>query len=118
MNELDALSVLRARFPHADISIGYIGNTYGSPGTRAWRDERAYFVFTNLTEGPGSLGRRIALPLPHGPREINVEEITLALQSRIVHNAREMDGTLQSCPCERCTVRRVRATLTPSIWMS
>jgi hypothetical protein len=101
MNESDALKVLRARFPDAGILIDCI----------TWRNDQAHFVFTDLPEG--SVGR-IAIPLPYGPHEINVEEVSLALQNRIVHGAREKEGTLHNCPCQACTIRRLRATLKDS----
>ena len=104
---MDKTAILQARFPTLGISVGYIGNVYGIIGTPACRDDRSFRVFTNLKD---SLGSSVTIHIDGF--DFDVEEVTLKLQNIIVHRARMLrEEDSATCPCDCCTVGRVRRRL-------
>lgn len=102
---MDKTAILQARFPALAITIGYIGNTYGIPGTPAFRDDRSFRVFTNLKD---QFGASVTVHFGNYD-DLDVEEVALKLQNIVVHRARmEREEDAASCPCSGCTIGRVR----------
>jgi hypothetical protein len=65
------LKALQQEFPTCGISLGYIGNIYGQPGTPAFRDDRLFAVFTKV-KSRGS-NERVSIVVDW--RKMTIEEV-------------------------------------------